>query len=238
MKLIVYLLLFIYTVFAFNIVLFELNDDYKFFIKKLKNNGEVVYVEKDKITDQYWELYDELTKQLDEIDDEYVDENNWEDIDEISYSDVTFVTNDVIVDETDKITWQDNFTARLTPEEENIYAKFQDYDLYKVNFKWRLFNLLDEHTLNYEEYAGEKFNLYFFRWDSYEKIINYIEGSSTIWLYEIKEVNNFWNKSFYINSFAEDYLVRIVIEYKWNIFGLSIDKSLYNEIKNILINNF
>jgi len=60
-KLIIILIVFV-IFFITNLVLFNFSDDYKFFIKKVKDPEKVVYVEKDdKI------LIDEITKDQNEI---------------------------------------------------------------------------------------------------------------------------------------------------------------------------
>jgi hypothetical protein len=54
--------------------------------------------------------------------------------------------------------------------------------------------------------------------------------------FTINEINNFWDKSFYINlnSDINDNIVRIVITNNWIVFWLKIKKNEYNLVKEKL----
>lgn len=54
--------------------------------------------------------------------------------------------------------------------------------------------------------------------------------------FSINEVNNFWEKSFYINldEKINDNYIRLVISENWITFWLKINKSQYENVKNIL----
>jgi hypothetical protein len=55
--------------------------------------------------------------------------------------------------------------------------------------------------------------------------------------FTVNKIDNFWNSSFYINlnDDIQDNYVRLVINYKWVVFGLKIKKSEYNTIKEHLL---
>jgi hypothetical protein len=53
---------------------------------------------------------------------------------------------------------------------------------------------------------------------------------------KIKEVNNYWDKSFYINlnNDIEDRFVRLVVANKWVVFWLKVKKTEYDLVKEKL----
>lgn len=101
-----------------------------------------------------------------------------------------------------------------------------------------LFGLTNEYPYSYDEYYSrdKKMNFYVFKEKEYKDILNIFDVISYNLFFRIKKVNNFWDKSFYINldTDLDDNYVRFVFSYKNSNFWLKIKKDWYNEVKKIL----
>lgn len=123
---------------------------------------------------------------------------------------------------------------------EEVINLFEEFDLKEKEETQNssLFWLTNEYPYEYEEYYSreKKMNFYFFKEKEYKDILNIFEVISYNLFFKIKKVNNFWEKSFYINldQDLDDNYIRFVFSYKNNNFGLKIKKDWYNDVKNIL----
>ncbi|NDK07899.1 hypothetical protein EOM39_01475 [Candidatus Gracilibacteria bacterium] len=121
-----------------------------------------------------------------------------------------------------------------------IFDLFSDYDLQEKEETQNssLFGLTNEYPYDYKEYYSreKKMTLYVFKEKDYTEILNIFDVISYNLYFKIKKVNNFGDKSFYINldSDLDDNYVRFVFSYKNSNFGLKIKKDGYNEVKDIL----
>lgn len=121
-----------------------------------------------------------------------------------------------------------------------IFDLFSDYDLQEKEETQNssLFGLTNEYPYDYKEYYSreKKMTLYVFKEKDYTEILNIFDVISYNLYFKIKKVNNFGDKSFYINldSDLDDNYVRFVFSYKNSNFGLKIKKDWYNEVKDIL----
>jgi len=115
---------------------------------------------------------------------------------------------------------------------------FQEYSLSLLEIHTRLFDLTSEYPDEYKEYYSEDLSVYFFWNKSYFEIKDLFNVLGDELPFTINEVNNFWEKSFYINLNNEfdDWFYRIVILYKNNTFWLRLNKSTYGNIKLKLAN--
>jgi hypothetical protein len=79
--------------------------------------------------------------------------------------------------------------------------------------------------------------LYFFDTKRYNEVYDIFEVLAYDLPFTTNKVDNFWNSSFYINlnEDIKDNYIRLVINYKWVVFGLKIKKSEYNTIKESLL---
>jgi hypothetical protein len=78
--------------------------------------------------------------------------------------------------------------------------------------------------------------LYFFWNKLYSDMKDIFEVLTYELPFQVNEVNNFWNKSFYINlnSWFEDGYIRVVLEKSNRIIWFKIKKEVYEKIKNDL----
>ncbi len=119
-----------------------------------------------------------------------------------------------------------------------ILEAFSSYWLKELENSNMLFDITNEYPDEYYEYYSDDLSLYFFTTKSYDDVKNIIEVIAFEVPYEINEVNNFLDKSFYINldEVISDNDIRIVIWYKSITFWLKIKKDVYNDVKDILLN--
>lgn len=123
---------------------------------------------------------------------------------------------------------------------QEIIDLFTEYDLKEKEETQNssLFWLTNEYPYEYDEYYSRemKMNLYYFKDKSYTDILNIFDVISYNLFFKIKKVNNFWEKSFYLNldPDLDDNYIRFVFSYKNNNFGLKIKKDWYNDVKKIL----
>lgn len=216
-------LLLLMLILAWNVFAYILSDDYKFFLKKIKYQDEIVY-------QWSWEIDDR--EQLIIID----NPDSW-DVEQaqiIVPQDITFL---------EALSWKrenidSNRLPNITPQEELIL------DLLRENFVLReseeigesLFGITDEYPDEYREYNNAHMSFYMFsskRYDAVKKIFEVLTFDLPI---SLNEVNNIGDKSFFINmqEAYDDGLVRIVFEYENYAFWLKIKKDNYNRIKQAL----
>lgn len=179
----------------------------KFIIPDINNNTEV----EDNLKENNVEIETENDKNI-ENKTSLDDENN------------TDSTNEIINDD-----WK-----------QDVLDLFKDFDLEEKekNKNSSLFWLTNEYPYDYEEYYSQdkKMTLYVFKDKPYEDILNIFDVISYNLYFKIKKVNNFWDKSFFINldSDLDDNYVRFIFSYKNNNFWLKIKKDWYNEVKTIM----
>ncbi len=125
---------------------------------------------------------------------------------------------------------------KLTNIEKLILKKFEKYKLKKIDLHPRLFDLTWEYPDEYFEYYAKDINLYFFWNKLYSDIKDIFEVLTYELPFSINEVNNFWEKSFYINlnPWFNDNHVRIVIKKSNRMIWLKIRKELYEKMKKEL----
>ncbi len=196
------------VLFGLNLILYWFNEDYRFFVKKLKYSGEVIDVNKDDaVTDEIEPTYVpiELEPQVLEVE-EIVEEKQlelWENEKKILSKFFSYDLERVLVH---------NSLFNLTSEYPDDYFEYVWIDGDMV--------------------------LYLFPTREYEQILEVFEVISYDLPFELNILNNFWEASFFINvddEFDDDF-VRLVIKSVNGVFWLKIKKDLYNDTKEILKN--
>lgn len=215
MRRIIVFLVFLVFLFLVNVIFYFVSDDYKFFLKKIKNNDEIVYIDDT-------EIHDSIRKQLQGPNIAIVE---YESVDEIKDEEniTTFVTK-----QPEKILWK-NYQKIL-----DIFTK---YSLKPIELTNNLFDLTWEYPDSYYEYYSKDLTLYFFDTKKYNEVYDVFDILTYDSPFTVNKIDNFWNSSFYINlnDDIQDNYVRLVINYKWVVFGLKIKKSEYNTIKEHLL---
>jgi len=214
MRKIIIFIIFLISTFIINLIFYFISDDYRFFLKKIKNTDNVVYLDEKK--------YDDIVedKILDNA--EFVNTNK---------------SNDKIF-ELKKNTWI------VTLKEEVILWKnyrlilnlFSIYKLNKLEVNSNLFDLTDEYPDNYFEYYSKDLTLYLFPTKTYNDLFDIFNVLNNELPISINELNNFWDNSFYINldKDIQDRFVRLVISNKGVVFWLKIKKTEYDLVKEKL----
>ena len=194
--------------FIFNIFLYYFNESYRIFLENLKA-PQITQV----IDDSYSIDSEEVQKTLE---------------DELKEN----VSGIIIVDST--IKWQEEELI-LSKWEEKILSLFSAYELTELKSHWSLFDVTSEYPDNYFEYYTLDITLYFFSTKSYEKVREIFEVESGD-MFQINELDNFGDESFYINlgESYKDWDIRVVIVKDGIVFWLKISKNEYNNVKRLL----
>lgn len=249
MKKIIYWFLFLFAIFLLNVAWYFFSENYRFLIKKIKHGDNYVVQDKNSIDD------------LNFTDDEIVKTNTWN----CNCSTVWFSwdtssgifnsnTSTWLVDvnipvtktQTQELTssWIQNWTW-ITSDETIAYSwivnwVFEKFPWYDFKYKsysdnYMMFWFTDEYAKKYLTYNAWKFEIYFYVEDNFDKVYDFFDVLSKELNFEVKKQDNFWNRSFYVNT-TDAKFVKVVIK-SWNkLFWLNIKKQYYNEVKNILKN--
>ncbi len=218
-------IIFLIIIFVVNLIFYYLSDDYKFFLRKIKNTNDVVYLEEKVINDDEINNIDlENKKEEEKI-------LEWAEVVELSKKNEKIFElkdNDSKVALKDEVVLWDNYME--------INKLFSLYSLNKLEINSNLFDITDEYPDNYFEYYSKDLTLYFFPTKTYDEILDIFSVLDDELPFTLKEVNNFWDNSFYINlnENIKDRFVRLVISNKWVVFWLKIKKTEYNLVKDKL----
>jgi len=220
MRRIIIFIIFLIAIFIVNLIFYFLSSDYRFFLKKIKNPDEIVYLE-DKVYD---DTLDNTV--LDDVEIINTDKNN-EKIFELK-------ENDWIVTLKEEVVLWKNYR--------DILNLFSIYKLNKLEVNSNLFDITDEYPDNYFEYYSKDLTVYLFPTKNYDDLYNIFDVLSKELPFTLNEVNNFWDRSFYINldKDIQDRFVRVVISNNGIVFWLKIKKTEYSLVKeklNSLKNN-
>lgn len=225
MKNIILFVLFLVSIFIINIAFYYTSSDYRDFIKKIKIESENISQEEDFI--KKWEN-GFFSGKIENNKLEEKENNNSSSSDHnasIGDKNTTLNTNNIKQE------------IKLWKWYQDILDMFSWYNLSNVDINANLFDLTNEYPDSYYEYYSPKLSLYFFTTKTYEQVYDIFDVLQTERPFKLNSINNFWEKSFYIN-FNEDLndAIRLVILHKWIVFWLKVDKNEYNNIKQKLQN--
>lgn len=228
MKRIIIFIIFLITIFIVNILFYYLSSDYRIFLKKIKNKEWDIELQEKSFYDN-------------KIDDEININNDLNIEDEIDLIDNEIwlsTKNEELFEKKDEKTWIVEFKNEVTLWKNylEILDLFSNYDLNKLEFNSSLFDITNEYPDNYFEYYSKDLTLYLFPTKTYNEILDIFNILKDELPFDINEVNNFWDKSFFLNldNDIQDRFIRIVITNKWIVFWLKIKRTNYDEVKNKL----
>jgi len=226
MRKIIIFIIFLISIFIVNLIFYFISDDYRFFIKKIKNPDSVVYIEEKNYDDNIEK--ENNYKENKKIDKKIL--NNAEIIATSKDNNKIFKLkeNDWVVKLKDEVV--------LGKTYRDILSIFSIYKLKKLEVNLNLFDITDEYPDNYFEYYSKDLSVYIFPTKNYNQIYDIFEVLSKESPFSINQVNNFWDSSFYINldKDIQDRFVRVIISYKWVAFWLKIKKTEYGLVKEKL----
>jgi len=201
-------------IFGVNLIFYFLSEDYRFFLKKIKENDDVVYMEE--------KAYNDKLKTID--------------IDKHQLVEVSKENEKIF--NLDKDSWKIELKNEVTlwKNYQDIVDLFKIYKINKLEINANLFDLTDEYPDNYFEYYSKDLTLYLFPTKTYSEVYDIFSVLSDELPFTVNEINNFWDNSFYINldKDIEDRFIRLVISNKWVVFWLKVKKTEYSLVKEIL----
>lgn len=232
MKKIIYFIIFFIFIFWINVCFYFISDDYRFFLKKIKNTDEVVYLDEKNINDDYVEPFLESAIFKNDTIENNIIENNLEE-------------NELIESEWEELVWSNVTNENSTKEVKVVLWKkyreildlFSFYGLEKIEINTNLFDIISEYPDYYYEYYSNNLTIYMFVSKTYTEIFdifNFLEEEQP---FTLNEVNNFWTNSFYINLKEDinDSFVRIIVNSNGIVFWLKIKKDEYNNVRQKLL---
>lgn len=218
-------LIFLILSFSINIIFYYVSEDYRNFLKNLKNEKNIVSLDSNiNISDDFI------------IDNSFI--NNWENLIE----DLSNNLENISIVETQRDVNLDNQEIVLWSNYREILSLFSSYNLQELELNTNLFDITDEYPDNYLEYFSRDLTLYFFLTKRYSDIKDIFLVLENELPFTINEVNNFWDNSFFINlnDDINDNIIRLIVSNKWIVFWLKIRKNDYNLVReklNTLRNN-
>jgi len=218
-------------VLTINIGVYFISEDYRFFLKKIKYQDEIVYEEREIPSEA--SLNNSLGYE-DNINPVVEEEWSWEwDIeDDQEYTFLDILSWSAVLSN------QEEILPDLTWSEEQFVENFSSFDVELLDYNSSLFDITTEFPDLYYEYYSEDLTVYVFPSKTYEETRKILEVLSFELPYTLNEVDNFWQSSLYVNidNAYRDDLVRIVLKHKNKAFWLKIQKDNYNTVKEILEN--
>ena len=206
-----------------NIILYSLSEEYRFFLKKVKYQEEVVYDSVDANDNQVrgvglWDSSSGGNTRLN------VSTGNGE----------NFTFLDTLVAGTKDSNEEE--LPQMTLTETEFVQAFSPFNLKQLETHTNIFGVTTEYPDPYYEWYSAGVSIYILSTKSYSEVKSIFETLAFELPYSLNTVNNFWDRSFYINldDVTQDNYVRIVMEYENRVFWLKIRKDRYNESKWIL----
>lgn len=214
MRRIIVFLIFLVLLFLVNVIFYFISEDYQFFLKKIKNDEEIIYIDN-------WILHDTIPEEFSEDNIAVIEYNSQLNI-KTENNEIDFIS-----EKSEEILWK-NY--------QKILDIFTEYWLETIELTNNLFDLTEEYPENYYEYYSKDLTLYFFNTKTYSEVYDIFDVLAYDLPFTLNKVDNFWNASFYINlnEDIKDNYIRMVVNYKWVVFGLKIKNSEYNVIKGYL----
>ncbi|MDP2091151.1 MAG: hypothetical protein Q8K30_06170 [Candidatus Gracilibacteria bacterium] len=221
MRKVILFLIFLIIIFIVNIGFYFLSEDYRDFLKELKGVDNSLKLEEKSFSDS---LMDEKIVLQNEKKDNNSEINN---------------TKKLI----DKNNNQENNGSKVKQSEVllgknylDILELFSSYSINKLHVNSYLFDITDEYPDNYYEYYSKDLTLYLFPTKTYKEVFDIFSVLSTELPFKINEVNNFGEKSFYINLNKDisDRFIRMLISDKGIVFGVKVEKTQYDIVKQKL----
>ena len=219
------ILLIIVSSFILNIWLYYTSESYRNFLKELKQEPVISKVD---------DNYDISEKQLKNIEkDSLENELNKKVLDNKKNTSNKKDNLSFVEIKTDKKEISDDLLSSYFKE---LLNKFSEFNLYRIDTDDSLMDVTSEYPDWYFKYYSKDLSLYLFPTKKYEEVKDIFEVESSDDFFTINEVNNFWDKSFYINlqKRFDDWFVRFIFEKNWSVIWVKVNKKLYKKIKNII----
>jgi len=237
-----YILFFVLFGFILNIIFYIISDDYRYFLQSLKQENKYDINDDFKIDLNSIVIDKQIDKKNEDSIFAWLSRDFWNKKREKQENKKNIKKNYKTNIEKQKKEQKVVFTQKveelkITKFEKEILEKLKKFDLKQIKEHRRLFDLTNEYPDKYFEYSNNKdFTLYIFWNKNFDDIKDIFEVLTYELPFSLNQVNNFWEKSFYINldPLFDDNYVRIVIKKSSRVFWLKIKKELYNKIKNDL----
>lgn len=223
----IFFLLLLILLLLWNIIFYFLNEEYRFFVQKIKYQNE--YVSSSNIVLDDSPITNSEKQEILEV----VDFKIWDE--SISVTALEFLESISSSWDTSNI---DNRTQELMVSEELLVIGelLSEYPLEDISPNEYLFGITPEYPDPYIEWFSSGLTLYSFPTKTFRNVFDIFDVLAYELPISLNTVNNFWTQSFFINmekGWEDDY-VRIVFEYQNKVFWLKIKNLHYNEVRDAL----
>ncbi len=211
----IYIFLLLITGFLLNIIVYYFSEDYRFLLRTLKNDEFNLEVNDNYSLDQ---------KTIESYSSWITETSLW--MVEANLAKVKINSEEISI------------KLEMNEFDKKFLSLFSSYNLTKLESHSTLFNATDEYPDEYFEYYSPDLTIYLFVTKNYSEVKDIFNVVSSESNFKINEVNNFWEKSFFINFLKDfdDWKVRLILTKDNRVFGLKVAKSKYEEVKKILVN--
>lgn len=207
------ILLIVVSTFIFNIWLYYTSENYRIFLQNIKQENVI-----EKVNDDYKPLEEKLT-----ISEKLFEENLWKSILQSEVKKIKVDNNNV----------EDII---LTNYFKKFLKNFEKYNLVNLKSNYSLMGVTTEYPDDYFHYYSPELSIFLFTTKTYNEVKEIFEIESDWNFFSINEVNNFWEKSFFINLWKDfdDWFIRFIFLKEDNIIWIKVLETEYNNIKNII----
>lgn len=237
MKKIIYTLAILYLIIILNVIFFVFNKDYNFFIKTIKYWDDFERISNINITDEY--ILREFPECIVDCNcEEYIIDKKFEELtnqEDLQEKNIPVTPEDTKLEEFD--IQEDIYELNISEIKDlyrDILSLFKDYSFQDWFYEeyFEIFGLTYEYPQEYVVLQSDKIELYLFNNSNYSEMSNFFELLKYLW-YTLNYVDNFWNRSFFINLDSPDWYVRLVIESGDLALWIKLHKDDYDNFRTL-----
>ena len=208
-----------------NIILYKTSEEYRFFVTKIRHQERVIESQNILLSDSVLTQRERQALGRDS-------DIDMSSVDDFSMSTLEFLES---ISTRNSI---DSERLELLPSQLTlrILDYFAEYNLSSVNPEEYLFSVTPEYPDPFLQWQSSDISFYSFPTKSFRDVYDIFDVLAFELPMYTNQVNNFWDKSFFINmeSGWHDWYVRIVFEYQSEVFWLKIKNLHYNAIRDKL----
>lgn len=230
MRISIFWILILITLLFSNIIFYFINEEYRFFVQKLRHGDSLVETQNIVIDDSI------PLPSKSQSEPETNHWSIWETDDETTTTSALEFLESTIQSNTRSRLSSDNIELIPSSTTLTIISLIDDYDIKPINSEEYLFSVTPEYPDPFLQWHSSEVNFYAFSTKTYREVFDIFDVLSFELPITLNEVNNFGDASFFINmdNWWEDGYVRVVFEYENEVFWLKIRNLYYNTIRDTL----
>lgn len=112
----------------------------------------------------------------------------------------------------------------------------EEYDVSEEKDRDDLLDIAWEYPDEYFQYSNDNSDLYILSTREYDEVLDIFTVLEYDMPFSLNVLDNFWEKSFFINLDRPDNKVRFIFEHEKQVYGIKVKKGDYAIVKNIINN--